>query len=222
MLKTWKPSFKKGVPFSMILCGSRRSGKSYFIRSMWSKHWRKCFDVVIIFSNSLTANDFYAEFIPGELQFNEYKPEVLEAVFTEAEKKPWFNKKPINYLVLFDDCVSVRQKYDDSILQSFTRGRHSNVSVIFATQTATLVDSNWRENVDYMVIFKQKTGQKKEHVRDSFLMGLIEEDQLNGRKERDFLIELMRRECVNHKAIVIDYLNEEDDFYKYVFSFKAP
>lgn len=59
-----------------------------------------------------------------------------------------------NSLVVFDDCVNIRQQHFTK--DYFVRGRHKNISCIYLTQSYTKIDSQLiRNNINILCVFKQ-------------------------------------------------------------------
>jgi hypothetical protein len=72
--------------------------------------------------------------------------------------------KYLDILIIFDDCVSVKQKYQDEILQVFTRERNVGISIMFVSQSPALMNKVWRDNSDYVMLLFEKDGtNRKKH-----------------------------------------------------------
>ena len=159
--------------FSMIMIGKRRSGKSTLIRELFINKLKNRYDHVIVFSDTAREEKgFWGEFIPGDLMFP-YDPIRLDMAFKLNEIRASKNKPMISFLFIWDDCVSEKQKSDNSIMQAFTRGRHSGISIIFTTQSKALVNKKWRENSDYVCLFRDNNIKNREDLIDDFLLGTI-------------------------------------------------
>ncbi len=124
----WNPKFVRGEHFRLSILSPSETGKSYMIRHLFEKHhFDEVFDLFVVFSKSLDNaidQDFFASFVPGKLQFNGYKPEVVVKLFEVQDKHMSEHGKFLNVLIIFDDCVSTKNKYSDEILQIFIRGRN--------------------------------------------------------------------------------------------------
>ena len=135
-------------PFSMLVSGGRKAGKSEFTKSLlrsketminpsperivwcYAKHQEELYEELISIDSSI-------EYVHGI-------PENIETMFMKDQTN----------LIVLDDMMDEASK-NDKVSQLFTRGRHDNLSVIFLTQN--LFHKNQRSislNSDYMVIFK--------------------------------------------------------------------
>ena len=135
-------------PFSMLVAGSRKAGKTEFTKNLlssmneiinppperiiwcYSKHQPKLFEELMS--------------IHSGIEYTHGLPIGLETMFDRDK----------NNLIILDDMMDEASK-DERVAQLFSRGRHDNLSVIFLTQN--LFHKNQRSislNSDYMVIFK--------------------------------------------------------------------
>ena len=141
-------------PFSMLLSGARRTGKTFFVTRLLSRNREfitPAIDWVFWFApsrqdaliNELEKNlDGHFTFVNG-LPENE---DVIDHVRVRGGRK----------LIVLDDVMEEASKRSD-IKHLFTRGRHEDVSVIFLSQNAFHRGAHFREmslNSDYFVIFK--------------------------------------------------------------------
>jgi hypothetical protein len=217
-------NFKKNSPqpFSMIVCGSRNQGKSVIIRDLVENHMGQ-FDIYVVFSNTL-SNGWYQQFITSRLMFEEYKPEVLLHLEQAQKERLSKRKKLLNILIIFDDCISLKNKYSDVIMQLFTRGRHLGMSIVFATQTPTMCASIWRQNTTYLILLKCK-GTAMEHIVNNFMIDLFEVGDLNSEtpkqlpeRIRTFLHSIFEEK---YRACVVLYEQEGNDFTDAIKTYKV-
>lgn len=161
-------------PVAMIVSASRNQGKSYLVKDIITKirASKKGWDIYIVFSNTL-ENGFYQEFIPGKTKYGAYDPMVIQKLLEIQKNKLSENKKPPSVMIIFDDCVSKKMIYDEEINFLFTRGRHMNLSVIFITQSPTMVNSVWRQNATHLFVLRSK-GKSLDHILDNFLQDLFQ------------------------------------------------
>ena len=223
-LLTWESNFKKGKHKSILVIGARNTGKSYFIKHLYQKKLKKLYDTVIVFSNSILSG-FYQEFIDSELIFSEYTAEVIEAL--EESQKEMISRcgKALNVLIIFDDCISSKNKHDEMLRQCFTRGRHNpmNLTVLFSTQIATLADPSWRMNTDLLFITKQKGQGSKSHITKFFMSGLYDDEDMIGYKnETKFLNDLLKRRTLDYHMLCVDYTIDSVEAKDIVKAYKAP
>lgn len=219
-LDNWKPK-KEPVPFSSMFIASRRSGKSTLIRELFINIWSNQFDSVIVMCPT-NFEGFYEEFVFGNLFFNEFNPIVIESVMNQQEKLIKEGKKPIEVLLILDDCSDDKERNADAIQKIYTKGRHLHISVVFSTQETTLTGTVWRNNSDFIVIGKQLGGRGRENIVDNFLLGMPEpEDIPAGMKERIYLRQLLKKNTADHSFIVLSFTSDQNDFKHNVFKYKA-
>lgn len=219
-LLDWVPNFEKNRHFSAIIAGSRRSGKSYFLKWLYLNYLKRNYQIVCVMSNSTATLDEYSEFIPGKLFFDHYDADVVDKLLKlNSTMKVG---KSVNILLILDDCCSNKMTYDNTITQCFTRGRHSKLSVIVASQTINFgLNTTIRENLDYAFLFRAKSGNKKSYIINNFLTGL-HDNNLNSKQEFSLMLKLLNKICINHGLIVIDYGKESNNFAEFVNKFKCP
>lgn len=205
-LNKWKPRLPDN--FSMIVSASRRSGKSYLIRHLYSKYMKH--DYVMVFSPNVNEYNFLKDpyFKSSELDIG-----VLQKLIGREKGKD------LRILLIFDDMASRKNRYKDEILQLFIQGRHHNVSVIFITQDITLCDTTWRNNSDIIILMKNKSSKQNESIIDNFLIGYIEleENVKEKRYFRNLLTKNLKGDQNKFKALILD-----DEFDDEIFWYKAP
>ena len=140
-------------PFSMILAGNRRTGKTQFIKRVLLERERFITPAVehVIW--------FYAA--PQWDVFNELQAAMNDGVefvrgLPENINDEYLNAKYGGKLIVLDDLMEEASSRSD-IKHLFTRGRHENASVVFLTQNLFHKAKHAREmsiNSDYVVLFK--------------------------------------------------------------------
>lgn len=218
-LELWQPQFVEGKHWLMCLLAPRNQGKSTLLRDLFIKNnFINKFDIFVVFSNSLSnaiSRDFFAEFVPGELHFDEFRPEIVDYLFAVNEKMMKKGEEPYNILFIFDDCVDVKQKYMDNILQVFTRGRNKNMSVIFTSQMPSLMNKTWRINCDYAILLNEKDMGNRELNITNFMTGVYDKQVYCKRKPKEFLDNLYVRNMKDHWVIVCDFTGAQNNMYRY-------
>jgi len=193
--------------FSMLVCASRNSGKTHLVTKLWTDYWSVHFNTVVCFSNSL-CNNHWADILPGKLLFRGYSEEALKKTFDVAYRMKSTGHK-WRCLVLFDDCISVKQRYSEQIRRCFTEGRHYGISVCFITQSITnVVDSSWRDNLTHLIILNLRSTKQKKFVIENFLNDEVGDDLVpkNYRhNEKIWLMKMLKAVCYDYGAVVIDY-----------------
>jgi hypothetical protein len=142
-------------PFSMLLSGNRRTGKTQFIKNVLIERER------IITPHIEHVVWFYAAEQPDV--FDELRKRMGSAItFVKGLPKnsniseTFLMERYGTKLVVIDDLMSEANQRED-VNHLFTRGRHENTSVFFLTQNLFNKGRYMRENslnADYVVLFK--------------------------------------------------------------------
>ena len=138
-------------PFSMILAGGRRTGKTQFTKKLLlQKHWLINVPIEhIIWFHATAQPDVFSELM------RELNIEFVEGL-PKANMNTFLTDKPGSKLLVFDDMMEEASERVD-IKHLFTRGRHQDTSVVFLTQNLYHQSKHSRDmslNTDYMVLFK--------------------------------------------------------------------
>jgi hypothetical protein len=225
-VKNWKipDLLHKGGIFSMLVVGSRRSGKSNFIKHLFKEcKFKKYYEHILVFCNSDDVEDFYSEFVPGNLFFKDFDEDIFINIFRQSgEYKKSGNPK--KYLVIFDDSVGWDQKNADSIMQIYNTGRHHNVSIIFCSQRLFLTNTSARCNSDVVLIGRSKSAGEMKYIIDTFLKGTMEQREIPPRQtETSCYYYLIRNYTANYNFLILDTSNDKsNNFFDTVFEYKAP
>lgn len=217
-LQRWKPNFVRGKNFAMLIFASRGGGKSHLTEYLLKYHLRDKYDSFIVFSQSLDSLNEYKSILPGDLFFDEFNSDMIFELFKLNKKRMADNLPKIQYLLVFDDQISNKQRYDDSLLQIFTRGRHVGVSIIFISQSLVYANASWRNNADVIISLKQNSTQARKAIRDNIFSGSI--NLPDNVKENKFYENLMRKYMsIPGDALVLDF---EKSSFDNLFWFRAP
>ena len=138
-------------PFSMILAGGRRTGKTQFTKKLLlQKHWLINVPIEhIIWFHATAQPDVFSELM------RELNIEFVEGL-PKANMNTFLTDKHDSKLLIFDDMMEEASERVD-IKHLFTRGRHQDTSVVFLTQNLYHQSKHSRDmslNTDYMVLFK--------------------------------------------------------------------
>lgn len=143
-------------PFSMILSGNRRTGKTHFTKTLILKSRELIappIDRIFWFYASHQADVFReidASAVEAQLTVEYAKGLPSGDIMDSVDAR--FGKK----LIVIDDLMEEASNRSD-VSNLFTKGRHSDVSVIFLTQNLFHKGKFSREislNTDYMINFK--------------------------------------------------------------------
>jgi hypothetical protein len=212
-LSKWKPVFKKGDYFSMVITASRNSGKTYLIKHLLDKYLIKQYDIIIFVSDSPdTVEEF--EHITKAIFLTSMNFSIINKI-SNANKE---REEPLRTLLIYDDKIGNETKYDDNLMQLFTRGRHLNLSIIFASQAKKLMDNSWLNNSDYIVLLKQNSAQQKRVILENVLMGTID---MEDEKEEKLLLKRVMARYMAEKGDAI-VINNKDRTNDNLFYYRAP
>lgn len=147
--------------FSWLIVGSRKSGKSNFIRNVLLK---KCYlggffnpEHIFIFCPTVNLNrDYEALKIPAENIFESFDKSIIQEILDEQERLilTYGRKRTPNILILFDDCAYGSALHYNSILNKLAfNGRHYKCSFVVCVQTLKAVSPKTRKNLDALTFF---------------------------------------------------------------------
>lgn len=146
-------------PFTMILAGGRRTGKTHFTKTLLERNCELVssppLDAIVWFygarqeeifdalSGTLREKGQYVEYVEGLPEDKSVQDIVLEL---PGDRK----------LIVLDDLMEKASNRSD-VAALFTHGRHENVSVMFLSQNFFHKSKYARDmslNIDYAVLFK--------------------------------------------------------------------
>ena len=161
-------------PDATIVCvGKRRTGKSFFLRDMMFNMSGQ-FPGGLVISQTDKLNGFWRQYIPQRFIHPKYNPAVLHHLFRRQQAIMQHNKSPDvlagkeepvdpRFFVLLDDVISdARLRYDESLNELFTAGRHYKIMTLITTQYAKGINPVLRSNTDLAVIFKCSQAMQRE------------------------------------------------------------
>lgn len=202
--------FKFNENPALIFLGPRKSGKSFLIEKIIKKE-KENYDNIIIFTNG-SGVEKYKKITDSKLIFPKYDSNVLKKMIEINDA----NKNKFKILVIFDDCISMKQKYDHQIGMLFTEGRWHNCTTIFSAQSSGYLDLNWKKNIDKLILTKAPTGSSMRTIREEFMEGVLTEEELGTKKEKNELNRIIREYTKGYNCLCIDLLSEmnssEDTF----------
>jgi hypothetical protein len=207
----------EGKHYSFAKMGSRNSGKTTHLRHEWP-FWRKRYDFIIFFCNSVNA-PIYKTFMTDDerhFMFKDYDPNIID----DLERLQDLTENEFHILIIFDDCSSYNHKSSDEILQLYIRGRNMNISVMFSTQSLMFLHPDSRGNTDFCDILKQRIPNMKLKLIENFLLDTIPiPPEVVRRSDKiTYLSKWIDLNTKDHNIIVLDFLNEDE----MIFSYKVP
>lgn len=195
---------------SGIIAGSRKSGKTTLINHLYPK-LVNYYDIVFFFSFSL-HNEIYKDI--QEPKFDRFQPLLVEELF-------YFQKKTNNQLsimIILDDCMDNEIKNSDPLNQLFTRGRNSNISVIYSIQYMSMAKNLSRSNSTFIFFGRSNTPANRELLAEQYLLPLVKCDTSIKTKSKklEYLDRYIQHHTRDHNFIVIDYLNgDQEEIFNY-------
>lgn len=174
---------KLDPPFTMILCASSGSGKTYLLKHLLKKDLKDKFDNVFIMCPSLEYSTDYDEFKSKERykkrMFGSYDPEIIDEIIAEQKyviKKFGKDRCPQTLLIL-DDCMEYLQGNHTLVQNIFFKGRHINLSCIILVQKLKGISTIMRINTKYVIFFRTGNSAELDHLLEEF----------SGKKERKII-----------------------------------
>ena len=142
------------LPFSMVVCSKRNSGKSYLTKHLLKMFMvdNKLFDYIVLFSSTAhLSNDF--ECLPKKSIQDEFSTTKINKIL-EYQRKSKDTKNPKQCLIILDDTIGAKidASFKTNLDLLFSRGRHYNISIIFISQyIKNYISTTIRNNIDYLL-----------------------------------------------------------------------
>ena len=161
------------LPLRAIILGPSGSGKSILLQNMILDLYDKCFKRIYIFSPSINVD--YQTWEPvkkmiekeiinnddEQFYFDHYDEEALFNIINTQRKiieyqKKHNHNKSFSILIVVDDFADdVKFSRNSKLLHSlFTRGRHSQISTVVATQKFNALSPIIRVNASDLYVFR--------------------------------------------------------------------
>ena len=161
------------LPMRAVILGPSGSGKSSLLQNFILDIYHKCFSRIYIFSPSINVDyqtwqpvkDMITKEITNNddevFYFDHYNEEALLNIITTQRKIIEYQKKQnhnklFSILIVVDDFADdVKFSRNSKLLHSlFTRGRHSQISTIVATQKFNALSPIIRVNASDLYVFR--------------------------------------------------------------------
>ncbi len=205
------------IPFSLLSCGARGSGKSVVTCCMleWLHSY---FDQVFVFSPTIELDNKYKlmfdkldmDFEFGINVFKDYDEGVLTSLLSKIKRanknKPFKDKARI--LFIYDDIISLlpKNKRRTNFNKLILNNRHFNVSMIINSQSLKLFDSNFRKNCSQIILFRT----------DNVL------ELKNYYEEFSALLGTCNKECKENFMKIYNYATSDPHSFLYINSHNYP
>ena len=164
------------LPCRSIILGPSGSGKGILLQNLILDVYKNCFERIYIWSPSIDIDQTWRpvkQYIEKEMKvntekekcyFNDYNPEDLEKVITQQHKIADYQKKQdhskiYQILIIVDDFADDPSftRHSKLLHSLFTRGRHSFINSIVATQKFRAINNIIRINATGLVVFKLRS-----------------------------------------------------------------
>ena len=173
------------LPMRSIVWGPSASGKTILLQNMILDIYEGCFDKIYVFSPSVNLDHTWQpvkEYIKDKLRikdddkedpiyFDEYDSEALMKIMETQMKITDYMKKQkktkmFQVLIIIDDFADdPRFVRSSKLLHSlYTRGRHSYISVITATQVFNALHPIIRKNATDLYVYKLRNNKDLESL----------------------------------------------------------
>lgn len=226
VLSKWDPTAEEHrLPvddgFFVILEGSRRIGKSVFLKWLL-QFYCDDFDLAIVLTET-PMNGFWQPVVGNKWVHYGWNPFLVDQLIEEQieirqkhDNQEKFGggdgTRARHVLLVLDDIIGQKRiHYDDTIQKLATQGRHFYISVVLTTQDPKAISPQLRQNADIAVIFQQKSFRAKESVYNDFL---------NRFRTREEAVALMSRYTKGHDCIVVELFKLESEPNKMYFYVK--
>ena len=162
------------LPIRSVILGPSGSGKTVLLQSMILDIYRGCFSRIYIFSPSIEVDNTWVpvkKYISEEMKvvhsdeepiyFDHYDPEALSNIIDVQHKITNYMKKQnktklFSILIIIDDFADSPEfsRHSKLLHALYTRGRHSMISTITATQKFSSLHPLIRVNATELYIYR--------------------------------------------------------------------
>jgi len=158
---------------TIVISGKRGAGKSTIVKII-SYYLSPKIRMALLVSNTADKKRDFEQIIPPFLIFEQYQSSIFknfiknQSEFCEKYRKNNTVKK--HGLIIMDDVLAQTKKWknDESLIEIFLEGRHSNITNILSIQDILGVPSSLRNNIDYLFITKEFRKERKKLIFDTF------------------------------------------------------
>ena len=179
---------------SFACIGSTRSGKTYAMKHIWDKYFKK--HITILMTHSGHA-EIYKDFKKDVIVSDGFHCELVD----EPMKINKNTKDAYQFCMIFDD-LGIDGKISASMTNLLTRGRNCGMSCIYAGQKLTMLSATGRSNINYVLCFYQNTDSEIENTIKCFLRSYFPK----GMRMPE-MIKLYRDITQDHNFICVDTLS---------------
>lgn len=225
-LQNWEPenyfkdAINKNGAIAGIISGSSKSGKSNLLKYLLvgKPNISKYFDFIIVFSKTL-VNNFFQGFLDSKLLFGEFKPEVISDIKLLYKQKKEQGIK-FRTLIILDDMIDSRSKYNRDIEELYFMGRHWKLSCIVLSQKLSLLSTAWMANSMFIILLFAGSRNEKNYCAEKIISDAIPEKYAGkSLKALDWCAYMIHSViCQDYQSLVVLPYEKENKMFK----FKAP
>ena len=174
------------LPIRSVILGPSGSGKTVLLQSMILDIYKNCFSRIYIFSPSIDVDHTWVavkKYISEEMKivhsdeepiyFDHYDPEALSNIIEVQHKITNYMKKQnktklFSILIIIDDFADSPEfsRHSKLLHALYTRGRHSMISTITATQKFSSIHPLIRVNATELYIYRLRNHKDLETFID--------------------------------------------------------
>lgn len=184
--------------FSILLCGSTRSGKTTIMNFLYNKHFKK--HITTVMSNSLNS-DAYDYIKQSAILSDLYHPEMLKEMYQINHA----TENHYQFCIILDDLTHV--KNDKEYLRLLTIYRNSRISCIVCAQGISMFNKTARGNINFVILGRLNSDAEVEKVVKEYCISYFPRDINIAEK-----IAMYRELTDNHWFLVLDQVN--GDFFR--------
>jgi hypothetical protein len=179
--------------FSILLCGSTRSGKTTMMNFLYNKHFKK--HITTIMSNSLNSDAY--DFIKQSCILSDlYHPEMLKDMYSINHA----TENNYQFCIILDDLTHV--KNDKEYLRLLTIYRNSRISCIVCAQGISMFQKTARGNINFVILGRLNSDAEVEKVVKEYCISYFPRDINIAEK-----IAMYRELTDDHWFLVLDQVN---------------
>ncbi len=239
-LETWVPTFKENKPnpikkenfLRMVICGPSDSGKSFLLKYLGIKYFRRIYETIVVFCGSEDTLKEYGKVLKTEVLYKHYEPKYLDTIKKNQRELVAKGKPMLKILIIYDDQFTRKNNKDDSIFQAAIGGRHDAMGFCMVLHDLVLTDRVVRDQLTHLILTRQTNYDVFENVVKQFLVlsawkcpKLPLEARQSKRKLISYLVGLLQDSTKNYNVIVILLeaykKNQEAEFSDFLKIYKA-
>lgn len=184
--------------FSILLCGSTRSGKTTMMNFLYNRHFKK--HITTVMSNSLNS-DAYDYIKQSAILSDLYHPEMLKEMYQINHA----TENHYQFCLILDDLTNV--KNDKEYLRLLTIYRNSRISCIVCAQGISMFNKTARGNINFVILGRLNSDAEVEKVVKEYCISYFPRDINIAEK-----IAMYRQLTDEHWFLVLDQVN--GDFFR--------